>query len=373
MNNRFSNSQPRRSSGAGSKSRDAGSGMRSDRTSSEGRSTSYRGTRTTEERGSGFTTRRGTSARPTRDDWGGAKRDDRGGARRDDRGGARRDDRGGARRDDRGGARRDDRGGARRDDRGGARRDENARETAPLEYIIGRRSIMEAIRSKRPINKLLVQDGLISGSIGEIIDEVKAQGAFVQTVSRAKLDDLSHKGVHQGLLAYIAAKEYAELEDIVERAKAKKPGIILVLDGIIDPQNFGAILRSADGAGAAGVIIPKRRAVPLTGSVGKASAGAIEHVPVARVANLSQTIQELKAQGFWIIGADASAKEHYWQMDLTGPIVYVIGSEGSGMSRLVAEHCDFLVKLPMRGELNSLNAGVAAAVLLYEAVRQRSI
>ncbi len=259
----------------------------------------------------------------------------------------------------------------RRDGRGGAKREERA-EAAPMEYIVGRRAILEAIKSNRPINKVLVQDGLINSSLGDIIAQVKAQGAFVQTVSRAKLDELSNKATHQGLLAYIAAKEYVELSDIIARSKAKKNAPILLLDGIVDPMNFGAILRSADGAGAAGVIIPKRRAVPLTGTVAKASAGAIEHVPVARVANLSQAIAELKEHGYWVVGADASAKENYWQMDLTGPIVFVIGSEGSGMGRLVAEHCDFLVKLPMRGELNSLNAGVAAAVLLYDAVRQKS-
>lgn len=244
---------------------------------------------------------------------------------------------------------------------------------AAQEYLIGRRAIHEALKAGRPINKLLVQDGLINGSLSEIIGAVRAQGAFVQTVSRQKLDELTNKAAHQGLLAYIAAKDYVELEDIIERAKSKKPGIILVLDGIVDPQNFGAILRSADGAGVAGVVIPKRRAVPLTGTVAKISAGAIEHVPVARVANLSQAIVELKDNGYWIVGADASAKENYWQMDLTGPIVIVVGSEGSGISRLVAEHCDFLVKLPMRGQLSSLNASVATAVLLYETVRQRSV
>ncbi len=257
--------------------------------------------------------------------------------------------------------------------RGAPRREEAAKEAPPIEYVVGRRAIIEAIKSKRPINKLLVQEGLIHGSVGEIINDVKAQGAFVQTVSKAKLDELSNRSAHQGLLAYMAAKEYVELDELIACAKAKKNSIILLLDGIVDPQNFGAILRSADGAGAAGVVIPKRRAVPLTGTVAKSSAGAMEHVPVARVANLTQAIAELKEYGYWVIGADASAKEQYWQMDMTGPLVFVIGSEGNGISRLVAEKCDFLVKLPMRGQIQSLNASVAAAVLLYEAVRQQSV
>ena len=324
MKNQHSTPQGRRHQGAGPGGRQTGSGRNQERSETAGRGNRQRGARDTDERRR-YAPLRGDSRRTARGE------------------------------------------------RNGARREEPARESAPLEFIVGRRAIIEAVRGKRPINKLLVQDGLIHGSVGEIIADVKAQGAFVQTVSKAKLDELSNQAAHQGLLAYIAAKEYVELSTIIERSKSRKSSMILVLDGIVDPQNFGAILRSADGAGAAGVVIPKRRAVPLTGTVAKASAGAIEHVPVARVANLSQAIVELKSHGYWVIGADAGAKENYWQMDLTGPVVFVIGSEGSGVSRLVAEHCDFLVRLPMRGEINSLNAGVAAAVLLYEAVRQQSI
>jgi 23S rRNA (guanosine2251-2'-O)-methyltransferase len=195
---------------------------------------------------------------------------------------------------------------------------------------------------------------------------------MVQNVPKSRLDQIAPGRNHQGVIAYIAAKEYAELDDIIVAAKnSPRPGLIIVLDEIEDPHNLGSILRSADGVGAHGIIIPKRRAVPLTSTVAKASAGAIEHVPVARVANISQTIELLKKEGFWVVGTEVQTDKMYHQVDMTGPTVIVIGNEGKGLGEVIKKRCDYLVRLPMIGKVQSLNAGVAAGILLYEVIRQR--
>jgi 23S rRNA (guanosine2251-2'-O)-methyltransferase len=252
-----------------------------------------------------------------------------------------------------------------RDQRGEATRNEQ---------IEGRRPVLEALKSGRTINKILVAEGVTGSSITEVLSKARELGVVVQTVPKSRLDLIAESRNHQGILAYIAPKEYVELEEIVEAANnSPRPGLLIVLDEIEDPHNLGSILRSADGVGAHGVIIPKRRAVPLTATVAKASAGAIEHVPVARVTNISQTIEQLKKMGFWIVGTDVDAENMYHQVDMTGPTVLVIGNEGKGLGEVIKKRCDYLVRLPMIGQVQSLNAGVATGILLYEVLRQRGM
>ncbi|WP_227874295.1 23S rRNA (guanosine(2251)-2'-O)-methyltransferase RlmB [Tumebacillus algifaecis] len=239
------------------------------------------------------------------------------------------------------------------------------------EQVEGRHPVLEALRSGREINKILVAEGA-QGSITELLGKARAKNIIIQSVPRAKLDQISEGRNHQGIIAYIAAKEYVELDVILAAANnSPRPGLIIVLDEIEDPHNLGSILRSVDGVGAHGVIIPKRRAVPLTATVAKASAGAIEHVPVARVPNISQTIEQLKKEGYWVVGTDVDGENMYHQVDLTGPTVLVIGNEGKGLGEVVKKRCDYLVRLPMIGQVQSLNAGVATGILLYETLRQR--
>lgn len=240
------------------------------------------------------------------------------------------------------------------------------------EFISGRRAVMEALKSGRPINKILVQESASGGGLGELLALAREQSAVVQQVPKAKLDEVAKNKSHQGVLAYVAAKPYVDLDDLIAIAKRSYPGLIVVLDGLEDPHNLGSVLRSVDGAGAAGVVIPKRRAVPLTGTVSKASAGALEHVEVARVSNMSQALDDLKKAGFWVMGAAGEANTLYTDADLTGNIALVIGNEGTGLGKLVRERCDALIKLPMYGQVNSLNAGVATGILLYEVLRQRA-
>lgn len=241
------------------------------------------------------------------------------------------------------------------------------------DQIIGRNPVLEALRSGRPINKLLVAQGASKGSVLEILGVARDKQVQIQEVTRQHLDTLTDSANHQGVVALAAAREYVEVEDILQRARERgEDPFILILDEIEDPHNLGAILRTADAAGIHGVIIPKRRAVGLTSAVAKASAGAVEYVPVAKVTNLVHTVAELKEAGCWIAGSDARADQTVWQTDLKGPLVIVIGSEGKGISRLLLEKCDYLVKFPMRGRIGSLNASVAAALLCYEVVRQRS-
>ncbi len=237
--------------------------------------------------------------------------------------------------------------------------------------IFGRNPVLEALKAGTTVNKLMVAKGEQKGSIQEILHLAKAGHIQVQMVEKSKLDKLFPGQNHQGVAASIATADYVDWQDILKIAEDKGEEVLLViLDELEDPHNLGAILRSVDAVGAHGVIIPKRRAVPLTDGVAKASAGAVEHVPVARVANIAQTIEELKKRGVWVAGASMEGRIMY-QQDLKGPLALVIGSEGKGISRLVAERCDFMVSIPMQGKINSLNASVAAGLLLYEVYRQR--
>ena len=240
--------------------------------------------------------------------------------------------------------------------------------------IEGRNPVLEALKAGREINKLLVAKGAREGSILQIIGVARDAGVIIQEVDRTKLDQLAEGRNHQGVIAMVAAHTYAEVDDIFAAAQAKgEDPLILVLDGIEDPQNLGSLLRTVDAVGAHGVIIPERRAVGLTETVAKVSAGAIEYVPVARVVNITRTLEELKARGVWVVGTDQDARELYHQARLTGPLAVVIGSEGKGIGRLISEHCDFLVRLPMLGHVTSLNAAVAGAILVYEIRRQRDL
>lgn len=239
------------------------------------------------------------------------------------------------------------------------------------EIVYGRNPVWELLQSGKPINKVLFQSEGTGGRFQDMVSRARAQQIPFQFVDKAALDRLAEKGNHQGVLAYVSPREYAEVEDILALAKEKKEEpFILVLDEVEDPHNLGALIRTADAAGVHGVIIPKRRSVSLTSTVAKTSAGAVEHVLVARVGNLVQTLQTLKKSGCWVSGAEAGGTEVY-NSDLTGARVIVVGSEGKGLSRLIKETCDEIVSLPMMGQVNSLNASVAGSILLYEVVRQR--
>lgn len=237
--------------------------------------------------------------------------------------------------------------------------------------IEGRNAVIEAYRAGRPIDKLFLQDGCQDGPIMTIRREAKKQDTPVKYVSRERLDQLSETGKHQGVIAYAAAYEYAEVEDILEAARQKgEAPFLFLLDNIEDPHNLGAIIRTANLAGAHGVIIPKNRAAGLTAVVAKTSAGALNFTPVARVTNLAKTIEELKKEGIWFVCADMGGTRMY-ELNLKGPIGLVIGNEGEGVGRLVREKCDMIASIPMKGDIDSLNASVAAGVLAYEIVRQR--
>ena len=237
--------------------------------------------------------------------------------------------------------------------------------------IEGRNAVLEAFRSGKTIDKVFVLEGCQDGPIKTILREAKKHGTMVKFVSKDRLDNMSETKKHQGVIAYAAAYNYATVEDILAKAKeAGEPPFIFLLDGIEDPHNLGAIIRTANLAGAHGVIIPKNRAVGLTATVAKTSAGALNYTPVAKVTNLSATMKELKKQGLWFVCADMDGEVMYRQ-NLTGPIGLVIGNEGDGVSKLVRENCDFTASIPMKGDIDSLNASVAAGVLAYEIVRQR--
>lgn len=241
------------------------------------------------------------------------------------------------------------------------------------DFIGGKHSVLEALRSGRTINKIWIAEGAQKQLTAPIVAEAKNHGIIVQFTDKRKLDQLAEGVQHQGVIASVAPYEYVEVEDILARAKelGEEP-FILILDEIEDPHNLGSILRTADCTGVHGVIIPKRRSVGLTATVSKTSAGAVEYVPVARVTNIAQTIEQLKESGVWVAGADVSATEEVYKARFNMPIALVIGNEGKGIGRLIKEKCDFLVKLPMSGKINSLNASVAAGVLMYEVVRQRN-
>lgn len=251
------------------------------------------------------------------------------------------------------------------------RHDENEREL-PADVLVGRNAVLEALRAGRGINRIFVANGDREGSIAEILSLAKERGLVIQNVERAKIEALSGGQRHQGVLAYVAPVPYAELEDILKAAAEKDEAPFLVLlDELEDPHNLGALLRTADATGVHGILIPKRRSVSLNATVAKTSAGAVEYVPVARIGNIAQTLKALKEKGFWVAGADMDGEKAYYEADLTGPLVLVVGSEGRGMSRLTKEACDFIVSMPMVGHINSLNASVAGSILMYESMRQR--
>ncbi|MDO5519774.1 MAG: 23S rRNA (guanosine(2251)-2'-O)-methyltransferase RlmB [bacterium] len=237
--------------------------------------------------------------------------------------------------------------------------------------IEGRNAVLEAFRAKKPIDRLFVLDGCQDGPVKSILREAKKTDTIITFVKKERLDQMSETGKHQGVMAYAAAYEYAEIEDMFKLAEEKgEAPFIILLDNIEDPHNLGAMIRTANQAGAHGIIIPKRRAVGLTATVAKVSAGAINYVPVAKVTNLANTIEELKERGMWFACADMDGEVMY-NCNLTGSIGLVIGSEGEGVGRLVKEKCDYITKIPMKGDIDSLNASVAMGILSYEIVRQR--
>lgn len=241
------------------------------------------------------------------------------------------------------------------------------------DIIYGRNPVIEAIEAgKTTIDKILIQSELRHSQIGHIISLAKEKNITYQLVDKRKLDKISDGQNHQGVIAMCASHSYVQLSDILELAREKgQLPFLVIADGVTDPHNLGSIIRTANASGAHGVIIPKNRSAVLNSTVAKVSAGAIEYMPVARVTNLSQTIEKLKKDGIWIVGTDLKGTQNHYDCDLTGGIAVIIGSEGEGMSRLVREACDFLVKIPMIGEIESLNASVASGVLLYEVVRQK--
>ncbi len=238
--------------------------------------------------------------------------------------------------------------------------------------IEGRNAVIEALRAGTAMDKVYIARGETDATLGHIASTARGKGIVVVEADRRKLDGMSRTKSHQGVIAVAAVREYADVADILAAAREKgEPPLVVVCDELSDPHNLGAVIRTAEAAGAHGVIIPKRRSAGLTAIVAKTSAGAVSHLPVARVPNLTALLKELKEEGLWVFGTDAQGATPLYQADLKGPAAIVIGSEGDGMSRLVREECDFLLSIPMRGKVNSLNASAAAAVVLYEAVRQR--
>ena len=241
------------------------------------------------------------------------------------------------------------------------------------EQIEGRNAVLEAFRSGKCVDKLFILDGCQDGPVRTIAREARKTDTIINYVSKERLDQLSETRAHQGVIAQVAAYEYSTVEEILARAEEKgEPPFLILLDNVEDPHNLGAIIRTANLAGAHGVIIPKRRAVGLTSTVAKTSAGAINYTPVAKVTNIVRTIEELKEKGIWFVCADMGGETMY-DLDLTGPMGLVIGNEGEGVSRLVREACDFTASIPMKGDIDSLNVSVAAGVLAYEIVRQRLV
>lgn len=246
------------------------------------------------------------------------------------------------------------------------------RETSPMFQVEGRNSVIELLESGRDINKIFIQSGEKHGSIHKIIAMAKERKVLVSEIDKNKMKQMAETDNYQGVIAIVPPFEYVEVEDILEEAKTRQEEpFIVILDGIEDVHNLGSIIRTAETAGVHGIIIPKRRAAAVNATVNKVSAGAVEHMKIARVNNLNETIKYLKDQGLWICGTDMDTKTYYYEQDLTGPIAIVIGSEGFGMSRLVKENCDFLIKIPMKGKITSLNASVSAGIVIYEALKQR--
>lgn len=241
------------------------------------------------------------------------------------------------------------------------------------DILLGRNAVREALKSGRSINRILIADSAHGGSMPEILTLAKERRIIIQNVTNEKLEQICAGQRHQGIAAYAAPVDYVELDDILKIAKERgEDPFLILLDELEDPHNLGAILRTADAVGAHGVLIPKHRSCPLSSVVAKTSAGALEYVPVARIGNVVQTLEELKKQGLWVAGADMDGEQTYYEANLTGPLVLVIGNEGFGISRLTKSTCDFMVKIPMRGKVNSLNASNAAAILAYEVLKQRT-
>lgn len=250
---------------------------------------------------------------------------------------------------------------------------ENKEETNYQDQIEGRNAVWEFIQSGKDINKIYVIKGEKHGSIYKIIEEAKKRKILITQLDKAKFEKVAQMPNHQGVLAIVPPFDYCEVEDILQEAERRKEDpFILLLDEIADPHNLGSIIRTAETAGVHGIILPKRRAAMVNATVSKVSAGAVEHMKIARVNNLTETIRELKKNNIWIAGTDMNTKTYYDKQDLTGPLAIVIGSEGFGISRLVKENCDFLVKIPMKGKITSLNASVSTGIILYEVLRQRN-
>lgn len=240
------------------------------------------------------------------------------------------------------------------------------------DYIWGRYPVLEALRSRRRVHRILVAQGPMDAALTQVVDQARRVGVPIEPVARRRLDELARGANHQGVVALAAPRTYAELDDIFSRAASlDEPPLVLVLDAIQDVQNLGSLIRTAEAIGAHGVVIPEHRAAGLTPAVDKTSAGAVEFLPIVRVTNITRTLDDLKKRGLWCVGLDGDAKTEYDQADLTGPIALVVGNEGKGISRLVREHCDVLVRIPMRGNVRSLNAAVAGSLALYEIWHQR--
>lgn len=240
-----------------------------------------------------------------------------------------------------------------------------------FQYVAGRNPVLEVLKTDKEIDKLYILKGDLQGSINKIIGKARDKNIVIQEVDKKKLDSLAGASNHQGVVALVTAYKYADIDDILQRAKDRQEDpFVIVLDGIEDPHNLGAIIRTAECAGVDGIIIPQRRSATVNQTVYKSSAGAVEHILIARVNNINREIENLKARGLWIFGADADGGDFYFKTDLKGPIALVVGNEGKGLSRLTKEKCDVLVKIPMTGKISSLNASNAAAILIYEVFRQ---
>ena len=250
---------------------------------------------------------------------------------------------------------------------------ENAEVQEVVDFVFGRHAVVEALQTPDRVNRVFIQEGTSGRDAAKVIELAHEKGIQVQTVPKTKIEDLVGNAVHQGLVASIAAYEYADLEDVFKKAEEKgEDPFIVILDGVEDPHNLGSILRTADATGVHGIIIPKRRSASLTATVAKASTGAIEHVPVVRVTNLTQTIEQLKARGIWVFGTDMNGTD-YRKWNTSGPLAIVMGNEGKGVSRIVKESVDEMVTIPMVGHVQSLNASVASALMMYEVFRNRSL
>lgn len=241
------------------------------------------------------------------------------------------------------------------------------------DQVEGRNAVIELLESGKDINKIFISNGEKNGSIKKIIAIAKERGIVLVEISKNKLNEMAQTENNQGVIAIVPPFEYCEIEDILQEAKNKnEDAFVLILDGIEDPHNLGSIIRTAETAGVHGIIIPKRRAVAVNSTVNKVSAGAVEHMKIARVNNINDSIKFLKDNGLWIIGTDGDAKTTYFEQDFSGPIGIVIGSEGYGMGKLTKDNCDFMIKIPMKGKVTSLNASVSAGIIMYEAIKQRS-